>query len=293
MRYPTTKQANLMFLLISVVILLGSALLAPRLGLGTNLWINEYLWILAPCILLVKLGGMPAKEVFKLRKTSGKNIVIGGIAAVCIWFFAFYLSKITGLFLNSRFGAFDTGSAGNAVSVNQSILMLIGMIILAPICEELLFRGVIQSAYEAHNRKYGFVISAILFGMFHVLNGITEVIPTFLTGLLLGYLVYRTGSIAASMFAHMMFNFSALFINGGLGLSALKTIPFWLHCISIVGVLAAVLLLSRLVSVDQDGDEAEIPERKNYSAGSIVTFALSALFVIIIGAAEIYVRQVL
>ncbi len=242
---PSIKQANLLFLLVSFAILLSSSLLVPRLGIGVNLWINEYLWILAPTVFLAKLGKMPTKEVFHLKKTSRRNIMIGMMAAVSLWFFAFYLSKQTGLFLDNKFGAFDTVIT-NSVSPSQGILTLIGMLILAPICEELLFRGVIQSAYEAHNKKYGFVFSAILFCMFHVMSGVTEVIPTFFVGLLLGYLVYRTGSIMASMAAHMATNFSALFINGSLGLSFLKVIPLWLPIVSIVGLCFVAFLLSRL-----------------------------------------------
>jgi membrane protease YdiL (CAAX protease family) len=291
--YPTVKQANLMFLLIAVAILTGSALLAPRLGIGTNLWINEYVWILAPSVILVKLGKMPAKEVLKLRRISGRNILPGTFAAVGMWFFAFYLSKITGIFLDARFGSLATGTAETVSSSNQTLLVLIGVLVLAPVCEELLFRGVIQSAYEAHNRKYGFVMSAVLFGMFHVLNGVTEVLPTFLAGLLLGYLVYRTGSIAASMLAHMAFNVSSVFINGALGLSSLKTIPLWLHPVCIGAFVLVLVLLSRVRPAGEKEETAGAPAAGSCPAGGIVTFILSGVFVLAIGAAEIYVRQIM
>jgi hypothetical protein len=159
------------------------------------------------------------------------------------------------------------------------------------------------------------------------MNSVTEVIPTFFAGLLLGYLVYKTGSIAASMATHFAFNASALFINGSLGLSSLRSIPLWFHFASIGGILFTILLLSRLKSAEDiaentakaaaednvgnivkaaaedtpeayagknvadNAEAANVPVIKKYSAGSIVLFVLSGLFVIIIGAIELYVRQ--
>lgn len=287
--YPTTFQANLMFLLISIMILIGSSLLLPLLGIGTNLWINEYIWILAPVTLLIKFGRMPSVEVLKLIKPTGKNIIIGVLSAISLWFFAFFLSKATGLLLSYKIGDLNTGNL-RAPSSNQAILLVIGMLILAPICEELLFRGVIQSAYEARNKKYGFVMSAILFGMFHVLNGITEVIPAIFLGLMLGYLVYRTGSIITSMVAHMTINFCALFLNGSLGLSKLTTIPLWLTFVSITGIFVTLLLLSRLQpNLQLASDEGNTKIIKK-SIGSVVLFILAILYVICFAVIEIYVR---
>lgn len=290
-KMPTPMQANLLYLMVCVILLAGSGLLAPRLGLGTNLWINEFLWILAPSVLLVTIGKMPVEKVFKLQKAQKKHILTGMAASVSLWFFAFYLSKMTGLLLDRSFGTVDTGLTG-APSTIQSILLLIGMLVLAPICEELLFRGIIQSAYEVRYPRYGFVFSAILFGMFHVLNGVTEVIPTFLAGLMLGYLVFCTGSIAASMAAHLAFNFSALFINGSLGLSNLKTIPIWIHFAGVGGLILAVILLSRLRPSGQK--EAEAPEETSAklktSVASIVFFVLSGVFTVCVGVMELYIR---
>lgn len=290
-KMPTPAQANLLYLVICAVLLTGSGILAPILGIGTNLWINEFIWILTPSVLLVTIGKMPAGKVFKLQKARKKDIVRGMAAAAGLWFFAYCLSKITGLFLDSSFGTVDTG-LGSSPSTIQSILLLIGMLVLAPVCEELLFRGVIQSAYEVRYPKFGYVFSAILFGMFHVMNGVTEIIPTFLAGLLLGYLVYRTGSIAASMTAHLTFNFSALFFNGSLRLSTLTKIPLWLPVVGGAGLVMAVLLLSRLSPSGQK--EAEVPDetsaRPKISASGILFFILSGIFTIGVGAFELYIR---
>lgn len=253
---PSTRFANLLFLAVSFLILIGSSILAPILGLGTNLWINELLWILTPALISVIICKLTPKKVLKIKRASRRNICIGMLAAAGLWFATYDLSRNTGIWLNHTFGVIDTDSFTASLSVNQSILLLFGMLILAPICEELLFRGVIQSAYESYNGKHGYVYAAVLFGMFHIANGITEVIPTFLVGLLLGYLVHRTGSIITSMCAHMAFNFSSILFTGALGLNKLESVPIWLHLIALGGLTGAILLLGSIkVELQKAGEE--------------------------------------
>ncbi|MGI6152323.1 MAG: CPBP family intramembrane glutamic endopeptidase [Christensenellaceae bacterium] len=79
--------------------------------------------------------------------------------------------------------------------------------ILAPFTEEILFRGMLQGAYE---RKYGFaaiVFSGVLFGLVHadplsVVNGAV-------LGLLLGYLYLKTRSIWCPIVMHALYNLFA------------------------------------------------------------------------------------
>jgi membrane protease YdiL (CAAX protease family) len=308
-KYPTITQANLLFLIISILLLAGSSIFIQKLGIGTNLWINEFIWILTPVLILTKAGHWSSNEVFKFQNTVKSNKLIAIASAVTIWFFSFYLSKSASILLNTNIGILDIGDFNAKTNISQGILIFIGMIVLAPICEEILFRGLIQSAYEKYNKKYSFIYSAVLFGMFHILNGITEVLPTFVIGLVLGYLVYRTGSIVTSMLAHMAFNMSALFFNGAFGLSFLSKIPAWLHLVSFGGLALGCLLLSRIKAVNNNDKEAEHHTNRaanvavtvdtfqaeealtaRLSMGSIVLFILSGLFVVIIGAAEIFIR---
>lgn len=327
-QYSTTKQANLMFLCVSIFLMIGSSILIPTLGIGTNLWINEYIWILAPVLIFAKLGKLSTKNTFKLKKISKSNKMISVLSAVCICFFSNYLSKISDLFLNHTVGSININLYESVSSVTQSLLLLIGMVVLAPICEELLFRGFIQSAYENYSRKYGFVITAVLFGMFHILNGITQVIPTFMAGLVFGYLVHRTGSIITSMLAHMAFNVSSIVFVSFMGFANMSTVPLWFHLTGFGGLAAVLLLISKLKGTDEEaikevkeeegnynikekieetGDYniketisvmieennmiiEEAPTVTKYSLGSKITFALSCIFVLIIGAFELYLR---
>lgn len=81
--------------------------------------------------------------------------------------------------------------------------------IVAPIVEELIFRGLILSGFR---RNYnGFVavfMSALLFALFH-LNP-WQFPATFVLGLLLGWLTIRTNSIILAILGHSINNFMVL-----------------------------------------------------------------------------------
>ena len=80
------------------------------------------------------------------------------------------------------------------------------VIALAPaVCEEMLFRGLILHALKARYRAVSaIVITAALFGAYHM--SLVKFIPTGLLGLLLCYVVWRTGSIYPAMLMHFLNN---------------------------------------------------------------------------------------
>jgi membrane protease YdiL (CAAX protease family) len=92
--------------------------------------------------------------------------------------------------------------------------------LLAPFCEELVFRGaVLRSLLEWSKQKSGWLnnhwtmiaISAILFALIHF--NPAQMPHAFLIGLLLGWLYYRTGSILPGIALHWTNNSIACLLN--------------------------------------------------------------------------------
>ena len=98
---PNTAQANKLFFLTVLLTIAGTAIFGTRLGMGTNLWFNEFLYILLPPLLLARLRGWSLEEVFKFRGTSAKNYFLSVLAGVSLWAFASYFANMTRLFLDS------------------------------------------------------------------------------------------------------------------------------------------------------------------------------------------------
>jgi membrane protease YdiL (CAAX protease family) len=267
----------------------SSKLFLPRLGIGTNLWINEFIYMLLPPLLIAKVNGWSVEEVYKFKGTSTRNKAIGIFSGSSLWFFSFYISNIIRILMDKEIGTFTIPQHINT-SVYQNILFLIGLIVLAPICEEIFFRGFIQKAYENRSKSQGFVIAGLIFGSFHILNGISEVIPACILGLGMGYLAFKTDSILTSMLFHAAANTSAVFIGGVLQTHIKEEIPIWLHFIAFAGIGLTLILLKSLKPETQMNEHVEVYKEKKGSAIGFVFLGLSAILLCVVGVIEILVR---
>ena len=89
------------------------------------------------------------------------------------------------------------------------ILTFQALALITPFSEELLFRGfVFRGLLPRVGPYWGMVISATIFSGFHISLGV--LVPIFITGLLLAWLYWRTGSLWASVGAHAGQNALAL-----------------------------------------------------------------------------------
>ena len=102
--------------------------------------------------------------------------------------------------------AVDSGMIFNGAGV---ILTFQALALITPFSEELFFRGFVFRGLIPKVGPYGgMVISAVIFSGFHLSPGV--LIPIFITGFLLSWLYWRTGSLWASVGAHAGQNALAL-----------------------------------------------------------------------------------
>lgn len=91
------------------------------------------------------------------------------------------------------------------------------LVILGPLGEELVFRGMAYTALRRRSRKRALIITSLLFAIAHV--QIIHFIPVFLTGLALAYIFEYTGSLVPSITLHAMINLFLMimwYVNPGL-----------------------------------------------------------------------------
>ena len=86
------------------------------------------------------------------------------------------------------------------------LLALFGAVVIAPLTEEILFRGIILKGFLAHyTQNRAIVWSAILFGLMH-LNP-WQFPSAFIVGLVFAYWVIQTGSLWPGILGHALNNF--------------------------------------------------------------------------------------
>lgn len=93
----------------------------------------------------------------------------------------------------------------SGLSGDPSRLMILYAVLLGPIGEELIFRGVtLASAKKAFPFWAANLLQAVFFGVFHL--NVIQGIYAFFIGLFLGYVCEKGGSIYLSIFLHILFN---------------------------------------------------------------------------------------
>ena len=89
---------------------------------------------------------------------------------------------------------------------------ILAIAIVGPVLEELLFRGAITKALlQQYNPTKAILISALLFGAFHI--NPAQILPAFLIGILLAWTYYKTGSLIPCIFMHILNNSLSVYLS--------------------------------------------------------------------------------
>ncbi|MDL2212787.1 CPBP family intramembrane metalloprotease [Bacteroides sp. OttesenSCG-928-J23] len=170
---------------------------------GISLSLSLLLGIVFMTVYLWK-GGYVSKEKTTWSVVSFPylllTMVIYVASLVLIEFAMSYLQWLPDL-MESTFNAMQTGWLG-----------ILGIAVLGPILEELLFRGAITRALlEEYNPTKAIVISALVFGIVH-LNPV-QIVSATLIGLLLGWIYYKTASLIPCVLIHVVNNSLSVWLN--------------------------------------------------------------------------------
>jgi sodium transport system permease protein len=124
------------------------------------------------------------------------------------------------------------------------LLLLVGVV--PGVCEEILFRGFVQSGLRRSFESGGMAVvaSALVFAGFHLNPWRFDVL--LIIGLFLGFLVQRTRTLVPSMVAHAHFNMLSVALAAlDDKTQAALVLSSWSHALACLCLLAAALLLRK------------------------------------------------
>ena len=208
---PRVWQVGFLYSLVVILLVFVSTKLQEALQFNIGGLLSEVLLVMLPPLVFLFIFRFDVKKVLRLNKTSFINfaltfgIMIFGIPIVGVFNF------INILIAKLLFGTVET----TQIPIGSDIAgLLIGMLVIAVsagICEEVLFRGVIQRGVERFGSIKSILITAVLFGIMHF--SFQSLFGTFLLGALIGFLVYKSDSLIIGMFAHFTNNAVAVILN--------------------------------------------------------------------------------
>ncbi|HLR20924.1 MAG TPA: type II CAAX endopeptidase family protein [Tissierellaceae bacterium] len=206
---PSILEANIIYLILAIGLLFIGSYVQSR-EIYSGLLITEYILILLPILLYLKLRRYSLKKVLRLNKISFRQIIIVIIITVFTYPIAVFVQTI---FINIITSFKDVVPTEVPIPDNgPQYLVSIFIIAISPgICEEVMFRGLMLDAYESIGRKKSIMISAILFAIFHFT--FLNLLGPFILGIVFGIMVYQTNSIYSSIIGHIVNNSLALTIG--------------------------------------------------------------------------------
>ncbi len=182
----------------------------------------EFLFILVPTYFLTRIQIGSWREFLRIRKTDWQYVILAVVGVITLeqllevylYFQGLIpvpapLDKFINQFQQAVEHTYKILIAAHSPGEFLFVLLVVGL--TPAICEELLFRGLVQSNFEMPmSRTKAIIWTGIIFGAYH-LDPFTFVALCAL-GIYFGYLVSTTGSILVPMAAHFTNNFISAFV---------------------------------------------------------------------------------
>ena len=140
------------------------------------------------------LGSFPA--VYGL----GQSVNL--LTMLVFFLFTLVFTRLGGTFELERY--FDQIALETPNNLTSAAIMVVLMVVVAPVAEEFLARGIMFDALKPFGYGIAIVISSILFGLMH--SSLHMLFYTTALGLALGYVRYATNSLLVVTVLHMLVN---------------------------------------------------------------------------------------
>lgn len=183
----------------------GGTLAGWRLAVPISL---SYLLLLAFMSAMSRVRfGMPLRRLPGFGAAASRTRWLGVAAGVALYGFNIAFASLVDL-------GIENTELYHAVGGYADLLVLaLPVVVLAPLFEELLFRGFFYGAFERHGALAAVGLSASIFGVVHLFTyakAPLAVIPVFAVGLANGWLRARMRSLDACILCHATFNLLGL-----------------------------------------------------------------------------------
>jgi sodium transport system permease protein len=219
-RVPAASLALVMYAVSLVASFYGSLALESR-GFMVTVLVMQYGFFLAPVLVTALVLRMDVRETFALRSPRIVPLFAAALLGLTAWTFA------SGVILRLA------PPPETLVRALERLLRLtdegaplwviwLTVAVTPAICEEALFRGFILNGLRSMGAVPAIGISALLFGIAHA--SIYRLLPTMFLGIILGIVVWRTGSLLCAIVLHAL--------NNGL-LASLTEMPDLAHALGL------------------------------------------------------------
>jgi membrane protease YdiL (CAAX protease family) len=197
---PSLFAANV-YLLLGLLVLVWSSYALQDVGVRYVVGIAVEVALAVGALLFIRIERLPLRETLRWRWPGWRLIGLSGALALGLWIVGAMLNLITTVIFGYTTPAPPTLFPRN---IPEAFLLLVSTVIAAPLCEEIMFRGYVQRAYERRNPWTGIVVSGVIFTLYHLrFQGAMALVPV---ALVLGFVSWRSNSLFPAILLHAAYN---------------------------------------------------------------------------------------
>ncbi len=170
-------------------------------------------------------------------------------------------------------------------SVAAVMIQILYVVILAPLFEEIIFRGLIIKMLSPHSKTAAVLVSALAFGLMH--GNIPQAASAFATGLIYAIIALKCGSIVPTMIIHGLNN---LIVNSpelleGLGIKNMNGVISLVEiCVGLAGFLIWFTSYKYMIfETEKDTAMRKTQMQKVLTSPLLVIYLLLQVFYIVWG----------
>jgi len=126
-------------------------------------------------------------------------------------------------------------------------LVLLGLGFIFPVIEEIIFRGIILRGFLAHYKPWQAIgLSALLFVIIHL--NIWQAFTALLTGIVLGWIYFKTRSLLLVIVGHMINNWFSIIVTKAQDIpepGQVEFLPWWVTIVGILFLIGGIIMFKR------------------------------------------------
>lgn len=257
--HPTRLAAGLFLLLGILTLILTSRPETNTLG-RYAIGIGVEVALALAALLFMRLERLDIARTLRWRKPTLKslNLALGSIPG--LWISGVLINVLALVLLGYTT---PVTPAQFPATWLEALALAFTTVVVAPVCEEIMFRGYIQRAFERPGIVTGILAGGAIFAIYHLrFQGLFALIPV---ALALGYATWRTQSIFVGMAMHAAYNAIATILLLGSSFLSMTATGFLMGSLICLGLfltpvsLVALWMLGRSTEPGPEPRAAEPP----------------------------------
>lgn len=153
----------------------------------------------------LKMAGIPKNQLVRTRNFSFRQSLSYCLIAGFIWTVSILVSYgIDDIFERYGYSTNVMDMDGVAVTGTGMAVMTVYTCVIAPITEELFFRGMLLRVFSRANQRFAVFTTAFFFGLGH--HNIPQFVLAFLLGTFLAHITLKHNSIIPAVIVHIFIN---------------------------------------------------------------------------------------